>query len=238
VAVLCCPRGQLTNPFFTAQGPQPMYRRQVVVIEDDAFMRSLVANSLEASNFQVTVAADAAEAKTLCNAIDPDAVVVDIQLGDGPNGFEFADYLGMRSPHIAIVFLTNLPDPRFAGRDRRSIPANAAYVCKARLGGVEELVAALESVLREQVSVKFRHDLQSGRPLANLSRKQLSILAQLARGLTNLQIANERGSSVRAVEGMIGRVFEALNIKTGNDTNARVEATKIFFEAIGPRAEV
>jgi DNA-binding NarL/FixJ family response regulator len=214
-----------------------MYRRQVVVVEDDAFMRSLVASSLEAKNFQVTVAANVAEAKRLCNAIDPDAVVIDIQLGDGPNGFEFADYLGMRSPHIAIVFLTNLPDPRFAGRDRRSMPANAAYVCKTRLSGVDELVGALESVLREQVSVRYRHDLQSGRPLAALSKKQLSVLSQVAKGLTNAQIASARGSSVRAVEGMIGRVFEALALKASPDSNARVEATKMFLEAIGPRAD-
>lgn len=214
-----------------------MYRRQVVVVEDDAFMRSLVASSLEAKNFQVTVAANVAEAKRLCNAIDPDAVVIDIQLGDGPNGFEFADYLGMRAPHIAIVFLTNLPDPRFAGRDRRSMPANAAYVCKTRLSGVDELVGALESVLREQVSVRYRHDLQSGRPLAALSKKQLSVLSQVAKGLTNAQIASARGSSVRAVEGMIGRVFEALALKASPDSNARVEATKMFLEAIGPRAD-
>lgn len=214
-----------------------MYRRQVVVIEDDSFMRSLVSSVLEANNFQVTSASDAAEAKALCNAIDPDAVVIDVQLGDGPNGFEFADYLQLRSPHIAIVFLTNLPDPRFAGRDRKSMPSNAAYVCKTKIKDVHELLGALESVLREQVSVKYRHDLQNGRPLAVLSRKQLEVLAQVAKGLTNNQIAKIRGSSVRAVEGVVGRVFDALKLKSGGESNARVEATKLYYEAIGPRAE-
>ena len=68
-----------------------MFARHVVVVEDESLLRDLIAKSLEAAGFTVSTAANAADAKRACAAVDPDAVVVDIELGAGPNGFDFAD---------------------------------------------------------------------------------------------------------------------------------------------------
>ena len=82
-------------------------------------------------------------------------------------------------------------------------------------------------------SVKFRHDLDSTRPFAKLSKKQLGVLALVAKGMSNTQIAEIRGTTVRAVEGMVSRVFEALEINPAADGNARVEAARLFLKATG-----
>ena len=103
-----------------------MYRRQVVVVENESLLRDLVAQTLEAHNFLVTTAANVADARRAFAATDPDAVIVDIELGPGPNGFDFADFVYRTAPDVGIVFLTNIPDPRFVGRDRKSVPENAA----------------------------------------------------------------------------------------------------------------
>jgi DNA-binding NarL/FixJ family response regulator len=204
-----------------------MFARHVVVVEDESLLRDLIAKSLEAAGFTVSTAANAADAKRACAAVDPDAVVVDIELGAGPN------VLSRTSPDVGIVFLTNLPDARWAGRDSKSLPNNIAYLRKSQLVDSRDLVEALEAVLHETVSSDQRHDLDGNRPLAKLSRKQISVLQQLALGYSNAQIAEKRGTTIRAVEGIVSRIFQALDIDVQAEGNARVEAAGRYLKASG-----
>ncbi|MBP6187234.1 MAG: response regulator transcription factor [Rhodoluna sp.] len=197
-------------------------------------MRDLIGKTLESAGFKVTTAANAADAKRVHLAIDPDAMVIDIELGPGPDGFDLAAAVLAESPEIAIVFLTNLPDPRLAGKDSKSVPKNAAYLRKSNLVDANELVDALNSVLKSEDASAYRHDLDAKRPLAELSAKQLEVLKQISEGLSNQQIADARGTSVRAVEGMVSRIFEGLNIDVQDEGNSRVDAVKKFFIATRP----
>ncbi len=167
-----------------------MYNRHVVVVEDESLLRDLIAKTLETSGFQVTTAANAADAARVFKATDPDAVVLDVELGPGPNGFDFAESLHKTAPDVGIVFLTNLPDARFAGRETKDLPANISYLRKSQLIDSNELVEALEAVLHDSITADFRHDLDESRPLRGLSRKQISVLQLLAMGYTNAQIAD------------------------------------------------
>lgn len=211
-----------------------MYSRHVVVVENEPLMRDLIGKTLEGAGFKVTTAANAADAKRVHLAIDPDAMVIDIELGPGPDGFDLAASVIAESPEIAIVFLTNLPDPRLVGKDSKSIPKNAAYLRKSNLVDATELIDALNSVLQSEDVSAFRHDLETSRPLAGLSAKQLEVLKQIADGYSNQQIADARGTSVRAVEGIISRIFDALNIDVQDDGNSRVDAVKKYFLATRP----
>ena len=96
-----------------------------------------------------------------------------------------------------------------------------------------ELVKALEAVLHDSISPNFRHDLSSDRPLRSLSKKQISVLQLLAMGYTNSQIADKRGTTVRAVEGIVSRIFQALDIDVQAEGNARVEAAATYLRASG-----
>ena len=211
-----------------------MYSRHVVVVENEPLMRDLIGKTLEASGFKVTTAANAADAKRVHLAVDPDAMVIDIELGPGPDGFDLASAITTASPEISIVFLTNIPDPRVVGKDAKNIPKNAAYLRKSNLVDTNELIDALNSVLKNEDASKFRHDLDSQRPLAKLSKKQLEVLKQISDGLSNQQIADARQTSVRAVEGMVSRIFEALNIDVQDEGNSRVDAVKKYFLATRP----
>ena len=210
-----------------------MFNRHVVVVEDEALLRDLIAKTLETSGFQVTTAANAADAARAFKATDPDAVVLDVELGPGPNECDFAESLNKTAPDVGIVFLTNLPDARFAGRESKDLPANISYLRKSQLVDSNELVEALEAVLRDSISSNFRHDLNNDRPLSSLSKKQISVLQLLAMGYTNSQIADKRGTTVRAVEGIVSRIFQALDIDVQAEGNARVEAAATYLRASG-----
>jgi DNA-binding NarL/FixJ family response regulator len=207
--------------------------RTVVVVENEALLRDLIARSLENAGFHVATAANAADAKRAVKASDPDICVVDIELGQGPNGFDFADYLAREAPDVGVVFLTNLPDPRFADRDAKTVNQSQAYLRKSQLVDSKELVDAVNAVLKEVDVDQFRHDQNLERPLAHLSRRQISVLKMVADGYTNNEIAEARGTTVRAVEGMISRIFHALDLDVQGARNARVEATRLYLNAAG-----
>ena len=202
-----------------------------MVVENEALLRDLLAKALENDGFSVTTAANASDARRAIAAVDPDALVVDIELGPGPSGFDLVESLESEDADLAVVFLTNLPDPRFAGRDSLSMRKNIGYLRKSQLIDSGELVSTLEAVLKERASTEHRHDLASGRPLGNLSRKQIGVLKMVSEGMTNSQIADYRGTTVRAVEGIISRIFDALGINPTAEGNARVEASRRYLQA-------
>lgn len=210
-----------------------MFKRQIVVVEDEALLRDLIAKTLEAKGFEVTTAANAADAARAVKAHDPDAVVLDVELGPGPNGFDFAESIRLTSPDVGIVFLTNLPDARFAGKDLAKNVRNIAYLRKSQLVDSDELELAIEAVLKDAVLSSHRHDLIEDRPLSKLSKKQISVLQMLAMGYTNQQMAEKRGTTVRAVEGIVSRIFLILEIDVHAKGNARVEAASAYLRASG-----
>lgn len=206
-----------------------MYKRSVLVVEDEDFLRGLLAEFLDSAGFSVTTAANALDAKRIISHLDPDALVLDINLGRGPNGFDIALATQKTSPEIAIVFLTDLPDPRFAGIEDGKLPKNIAYLNKTMLEDVNTLLDALEATLTEKNIKNYRHDLDSERPLANLSRTQIQILQLMAAGKSNKQIAQLRKRSLAATESAISRTLDALGIGNSEEGNLRTEAVKRYL---------
>ncbi|CAB4547793.1 MAG: response regulator [Actinobacteria bacterium] len=203
------------------------YARHILVVEDEHLLRDLLARTIESLGFQVTTAANAADAKRAVKTADPDAMLVDIELGPGPTGLDLAEVIARQRPDIGVVFLTNLPDPRFTGKDSKAVLKNQAYIRKSAINSGSELIEAIEAVLKDKVTKDYRHDLASNRPLAQLSQRQLSTLKLVAEGKTNQQIATLRGTSVRAVEAMLTRIFQALGLDPSS-SNPRVEAVAMY----------
>lgn len=210
-----------------------MYKRHVVLVEDEAFLRSLLADYLEQAGFLVTTAATAADARRAIKSVDPDAVVLDIDLGPGPNGLDIGEALLAHSTDISVVYLTALADVRFLDQVGRKIHPRAAYLNKTRIEDGSVLVEALESVLQEKDISAYRHDKDGDRPLANLSLTQIQILKMIAEGKTNQQIADLRQRSLSATEGTIARAFTALGIDPASEVNARVLAARTFLTQSG-----
>jgi DNA-binding NarL/FixJ family response regulator len=205
--------------------------RTVLVVENEDFLRSLIAQSLESQGFKVETAANALQAKKMISKVDPDVALLDIDLGDGPTGLDFAAQLAISSPEVGVVFLTDLPDTRFA-REDHEVKENQAYLNKRLLQSPEALTEAINAVLYEEGVGSFRHDQNEDRPLLQLTRVQLEILKLIAEGKTNQQIADLRGRSIGATESAITRTLESLGINRDADLNVRVEAVRTYFQAV------
>ncbi|NDC47974.1 MAG: DNA-binding response regulator [Micrococcales bacterium] len=210
-----------------------MYQRSVLVVEDEPFVRGLVADKLKGDGFTVELASSAAEARKITANKDIDIVVLDIDLGSGPSGLDLGLALHKMHPEIALVFLTHVPEPRIFGVDVKSMPKNAAYLLKQRLADPNLLKDAIEAALRDKVGPEFRDDLRPTHPLMNVSKTQLDVLRMIAKGYSNQQIAEARGTTLRAVENLVNRAIAAAGIDVKSKTSARVIAVREFIRVAG-----
>lgn len=209
------------------------FRRSVLVVEDEALLRELIVTALEERGLDVVAAGTAADAARAFRALNPDGIVMDIDLGVGPNGFDLAERFLADETGVAILFLTNLPDARFAGRTPDDLPPGIAYLRKNAVSEVGVLVEALDAAMRGTVNERMRHDMDPGRPLASLNRRQIEILRLVALGKTNAQIAELRGTTVKPVERAIARAFAAAGMEVESDGNIRVNAARRFMRLSG-----
>ena len=208
------------------------FNRKVLVVEDDALLRALIASNLVADGFIVEATDSAAGARKIADDFDPDVALLDIELGSGPTGIDLALVLRKNMPEIALVFLTHIPEPRVVGVDNRKIPKNAAYLSKDRITDPKMLSQAIDAALRGRAGRDFRDDKRDY-PLAELSRSQLAVLQMVALGMSNAEIAADRSTTIRAVENLVKRAFQAAGIYTESGGNPRVIAAREYIRIAG-----
>lgn len=204
-------------------------------MEDQPLMRSLVADALRHAGFEVHDRPSASTALADLDEIDPDVLVTDIDLGSRPNGMEMATIVHARAPHCATVFLTNYPRAGIAPGE--GVPVGSVFLDKVALESVEQLVAAVESALAEKPLPPRQAPDGPDAALGHLTRTQLDVLRCIALGWSNAEIARRRESSLRSVEKMVTRTFDALGVNHNPDLNPRVAAAQLYVRRFGMPTE-
>jgi DNA-binding NarL/FixJ family response regulator len=210
--------------------------RTALVVEDHALMRALVSDALTHAGFAVHARSSATEAIADFDTIDPDVLITDIDLGERPNGIELATIVHARAPHTAVVFLTNYPRTA-AGNGRSELASRASFVNKAAIDSVDDLVRVVEETLAERPVTVGTDDSAAEARIAALSRTQLDTLRRIALGWSNVEIARQRGTSIRALERTVTRTYEALGLTNDAAVTPRVAATNLYVRVFGPPVE-
>lgn len=175
---------------------------------------------------------NAADGREAAETFDPDVAMLDIALGPGPSGLDLAHVLHEHRPDIALLLLSRHPDARMFGSPA-GVPPGAGFLRKDRIGTGQELLDAIEAVLREQPG-QARHDLaDTPASLPALTRTQLDVLRLTAQGFSNDAIARERGTTERATEIQLRNIYRALGVDDDPNVNPRVEAVRCYLCATG-----
>jgi DNA-binding CsgD family transcriptional regulator len=95
------------------------------------------------------------------------------------------------------------------------------------------ITKAIAAVLGKSDSQKFRDDVRSSHPLSRISKSQLEILRLVALGHSNQEIAAIRGTTLRAVEGLLKRTIASAGIEISDMAHGRVLAAREFMKAAG-----
>ena len=207
------------------------YQRRLIIVDDEPIIRSLLAHRLAEVGFETHSAKDALEAKRMFEKVDPDAMVVDLDLGDGPSGTDLIAALSAKNPAVGFVLLTNYtPTPA----EMKSAP-HIAYLSQREVESIELVVDALNTVMRDNDPRTELFTVQDDSPLAKLTTKQLEVLRLVAKGLSNAEIAKRRELGVRAVEQTVHRIYQALDIGDDETMSPRVLAARIYSAQMGLR---
>lgn len=113
-----------------------------VIVDDHDGFRAMARQMLEGAGFDVVgEASDGARAMAQVAALQPDLVLIDVQLPD-TDGFTVADGLTRTSPG-AVVVLTSVRNADDYGQARVATTAARRFIAKAELSGaaLAELVA-------------------------------------------------------------------------------------------------
>jgi DNA-binding NarL/FixJ family response regulator len=226
--------------------------RQVLLVEDEPLLASLMGQVLTDSGLTVRVCTSETEARSALRGFDPDAALIDVHLGSSPSGLYLAHSLSRTHPHVGILLLSRYEDLSAAGLDTWKLPEGSAFLRKDQVSDREVLLAALDGVLRGRPVLAGpglagpdtgpgSDDPEGAGPaegaLADLTRPQLAVLRLAALGLTNTAIAARRETGERSVERLLRSVYETLGIPTASDVNPRVEAVRRYIAAAGIPAE-
>jgi DNA-binding NarL/FixJ family response regulator len=193
-----------------------------VVVADDhpTFRRGLGALFDSLDNVEVVgEAADGAAAVTLAAELEPDVVVMDLNM-PGLNGVEATRRIVTTNPNVAVLVLTMLDEDESVFAAMRA--GARGYVVKG--ADTEDVLRALESVAHGDAvfgpAVASRVLSYLTRPLSardpmlfpELSEREREVLGLIARGMSNSEIARKLVVSPKTVRNHVSSVFTKLQV--------------------------
>ena len=195
---------------------------RVLVADDHAIVRTGIRHVLENEPGFTVVgeASNGAEALALAAEVRPDVAVLDISM-PGISGLETAAALRRESPATRVLILSMYDNTEYV---REALRAGVhGYLLKD--SAAAELGEAIRTVCRgeaffsppvaRQLGAAFRGDGPTpDSALSLLSARERQVLAGIARGQTNKEIAQELGISHRTVESHRESLMRKLEVYT------------------------
>jgi DNA-binding NarL/FixJ family response regulator len=193
---------------------------KILVVDDHAVVREGIRRLLSTiSGAEIHEAATSQDAMNLSRSINPDVVVLDINL-DGSSGLELLRRLKTENVAARIVMFTMHSEPSYA---MRALKAGAAgYVSKSAEAG--ELVTAVKKIAsgdryldRSMASELVFSSAFTEDPLHKLSNREVEILRLLGEGKSLAEIAATFGIAYKTVANSCSRLKEKLGVERTAD---------------------
>ncbi len=201
--------------------PNPAGRPVTVVIVDDSEVVRAGLGALLSASPAVEVLGEAGDVASGLRAVaehKPDVVILDIRLPDG-TGFDACRRICRSTSETRVLILTSVADEEMVDN---AIRAGAhGYLLKeingnALIDAIRDIAAGksiLDPAITARVLSLVRGNTPSTRSLIeNLSAQESRVLALIAEGKTNKEVAVEMGLAEKTVKNYLGTVFEKLHV--------------------------
>jgi DNA-binding NarL/FixJ family response regulator len=218
---------------------------RLVLAEDHYLVREGLRSLLE-THPEIEVAAVCGDLDSLLAAVDaerPDVVVTDIRMppSDTDEGIQAAARLRATSPEIGVVVLSQYANPTYVLALLDGGTAGRAYLLKARVEDLEQLVTAIRTVaaggsvidpkvVEALVAENTRSDES---PLSQLTPREHDVLREMAEGKNNAAIAGALFLTERSVEKVIHSIFVKLGLAWEEAVHKRVKAVILYLAESG-----
>ncbi|MEB3102670.1 response regulator [Ferviditalea candida] len=198
---------------------------RILVVDDHAVVRSGLMMLLNNKHGMDVIgeAADGNEAIELAVKLQPDVVLMDLSMPGGMDGMTATSELKKQLPETAVLILTMHDDEEYLFR---AIHVGASgYILKS--APHDELMTAIQSVAKgdaylyptatKKLMSEYLDKLKTGDSSGtfdSLSEREKEILAWIAKGYSNKEIAEHLIISVKTVESHKSNLMEKLSLKT------------------------
>lgn len=212
-----------------------------MVAEDDYLVRQGIRLALESiENVEVVdVVADLPSLLRSVEASHPDVVLTDIRMPPTKTdeGIRAADQIRSLDPRIGVLVLSQYAEAEYAVALLDHGAEGRGYLLKERVSDVGQLRDAISEVARGgsvvdpevvQALVNDRSRRKQS-PLKDLTPRETEVLALVAQGKNNANIASSLFLTERAVEKHINSIFSKLGLSEEPDINRRVKATLLYL---------
>ena len=211
---------------------------RVVIAEDSVLLQAGLAKILAASGIDVVAAVG--DAESLLAAVtehQPDAVIADVRMPPAhtDEGIRAALVIRQQWPQVAVLVLSQYVEERYAADLLSANTSRVGYLLKDRVADVAEFVAALRRVadggtaldpaVVAQLLLRRKND-----PAGRLTPREREVLALMAEGRSNSDIATALVVSDSAVAKHINSIFTKLDLSAA-DGDRRVLAVLHFLNS-------
>jgi DNA-binding NarL/FixJ family response regulator len=215
---------------------------RVLVVVDDGFELSTLVPALRLHEMDIIgEARSESMALNLLHRLQPDVVLLDMHIA-GISAIKIAVNLRKSHPHVGLVILESCADVRLLGDRHMDIPVGTKLILKKSATDIlvlcEAIAEARNSVAAGQDvswingSVSMKEKSVQGLSV-HLTDAQVQTLRLVADGFTNAQIGRVRYTSEKAVEQIISRVAQELNIHADRNRNMRVQLVNEYYKWLG-----
>jgi len=207
-----------------------------MIVEDEALFRELLRRTLSSEPGMEVVgeAEDGETALHLAKKMNPDVVLMDIELSGELDGIEVALQMKKEKPHIGIVILSVHKDRRYVTSLPLEDSGGWAYLLKQTVPDIDTIVRAIEGS-KAGMLVLDPAMVSSLKPkkdsiLVRLTPRQYEVLELIAKGYNNVAIAERMQLSGKSVETYINTLYQELQLSNEPEIHARVKATLFYLE--------
>ncbi|TDD69507.1 response regulator transcription factor [Jiangella aurantiaca] len=213
---------------------------RVVIAEDDTLLREGLVLLLANEGIEVAAAVDNADGfLAAVRAERPDAAVVDVRLPPGftDEGIAAAAAARRERPGLPVLVLSAYVEDSYATELLAGGADGVGYLLKERVGKVEQFLDALHRVVAggtvmdpevvSQLMVRRRAD----DPVRRFTPREREVLALMAEGLANPDIAERLVVTETAVSKHIRNIFAKLGLAQGDTGHRRVLAVLAYLRS-------
>ena len=213
------------------------------VADDAALIRAGLVGLLERAGHQVVAeAADAPELLAQCRRLAngdglPDLVIADVRMPPTmtDDGLRAAVALRAEYPSLPVLMLSQYVAPAYASTLLEGgASSGLGYLLKERVGRVADFLASVELVASGGVVVdpevigQLLNSRRGDPVLGRLTPREREVLALMANGAANQQIADKLVISTAAVAKHVANIFTKMGLGPDED-NRRVRAVLAYL---------
>ena len=216
----------------------PVSEIKLLLVEDDQIILTMMSKAVEAEGFKLLGATtNVVTAMESFKQNQPDVAILDIDLGAGPTGIDLANKIRKINHRVGIVFCTSYKDIRFIKNESHYYPPHTVLLKKSDIVNLDKVSNAIHEALElVRDADETKPDQLSEKFYKNLTTLEIELLAMVASGVSNKNIAKERGISTKSCENAIARLAKKLDIPATENNNQRVLLTRKYFELSGKSA--